>query len=235
MLRLQYDFSYAWVGRDAYLREHSLTPALFHDWGKRWGTTRVFSELTWDDYRFSPDDVPDAQPDGSCLELTSPCGPRGLDESQARDRDGFWGIFGFDHRFPVDRAHSEFSFGYRYHYYDAEGREYSFRGHEIVAGTRTLLPWRIVLDLQGGFTWRDYQHPSTYPDVSALAAGTTYELRNRDKRERIWRFDAIIERPVTRWLVASVRYAYQNNDANVAVFDYDRHIVGGYLTFAYQR
>lgn len=239
LLRLQYDFSYAWVGKSPYLREHALTPALFHNWGERWGTTRVFAELRHDDFRFSPDDVPDGAPGGvpgdACPDPTQPCGPFGVDEADERDRDGFWGVFGFDHVFPVDAIASELRFGYGYHYYDAEGSEYSFRGHEVSVGTRTALPWRFVADVQGSFTYRPYENPSTFPDSGALTNGVQYGLRSRDKRERIWRVDAILERPLNRWLTASVRYGYQNNDANVAVFDFDRHIIGGYLTFAYQR
>lgn len=239
MLRLQYDFSYAWVGGSPYLREHSLTPAVFHHWGERWGTTRVFAELTLDDFRFSPDDEPDGFPGApagsACPDPTRPCGPFGVDESDERDRDGFWGIFGFDHVFPVDAIHSELRFGYSYHYYDADGREYSFRGHEISLGTRTMLPWRFIADIQGSFTYRPYQNPSTFPDTEALTSGVQFGLNGGDKRERIWRVDAILERPLNRWLTASVRYGYQRNDANVTVFDYDRHIIGGYLTFAYQR
>jgi hypothetical protein len=238
-LRLQYDFSYAWVGKSPYLLEHSVTPALFHNWGERWGTTRLFAELTFDDFRFSPDDVPDGAPGGAPGDpcppgVTQPCGPFGLDESEERDRDGFWGIFGFDHAFPVDAIDSELRFGYAYHYYDAEGSEYSFRGHEISVGARTALPWRLIADVQGSFTYRPYENPSTYPDSGALTADVQYGLRSRDKRERIWRVDAILERPINRWLTASVRYGYQKNDANVTVFDFDRHIIGGYLTFAYQ-
>jgi hypothetical protein len=44
----------------------------------------------------------------------------------------------------------------------------------------------------------------------------------------------ILERPITDWLIGSLRYEYTNNDANVEVFDYDRHVVGGYLTLYYQ-
>jgi tetratricopeptide (TPR) repeat protein len=239
--RLQYDFSYAWVGGDAYLREHSVLPALFHDWGGRRGTTRLFGELTWDDYRFEDDDVPDGFPPGSgggpgtaCPDPSRPCGPFGLDESRARNRDGFWWNVGFEHVVPVAELRSELSLGYRYHQYDAEGREYDFQAHEVEVGARTLLPWRLVLDLQGRFAWRPYEHPSTYPDPSDLAAGLEYGLRSRDKRENVWQASAILERPIADWLVASLRYEYTRNDANVDVFDFDRHVVGGYLTVFYR-
>ena len=241
MARLQYDFSYAWVGKDGYLREHQITPALFHDWGGRRGTTRLFAELSWDDYRFDNDDVPDGLPIGlgggpgePCPDPTRPCGPFGLDEQDERNRDGFWAIIGFDHVIPVHEARSEVSFGYRWHHYDSEGREYEFQAHEFEIGVRTLLPWRFVLDVQGSYMYRPYDHPSTYPDPDDLVAGVEYGLRDRDKREHVWQADVILERPITKWLIGSLRYAYVRNDANVQVFDYDRHVVGGYLTVFYQ-
>jgi len=240
--RLQYDFSYAWVGGDAYLREHQATPAVFHDWGGRWGTTRLFSELSWDDYRFDSDDVPNGFPNGAgggpgsaCPPgITTPCGPFGLDEADARDRDGFGVVVGLDHVVPVDELRSELKLGYHWHHYDAEGREYDFQGHEIEIGARTLLPWQVVLDLQGSFTYRPYDHPSTYPDPGDLVNGVEYGLRSGDKRERVWQASAIVERPITDWLIASLRYEYTRNDSNVQVFDYDRHVVGGYLTISYE-
>ncbi|MEB2346256.1 MAG: tetratricopeptide repeat protein [Deltaproteobacteria bacterium] len=240
LARLQYDFSYAWVGYDGYLLEHSLTPALFHDWGGRWGNSRLFAELSWDDYRFDSDDVPDGSPPpaggpgSACPDPNEPCGPFGLDESEERNRDGFWSIVGFDHMVPVEELRTQFSAGYRWHHYDAEGEEYDFQGHEFVLGTRTLLPWQVVLDLQGSYTYRPYDHPSTYPNPNDLVNGVEYSLRNGDKRENVWQADVIVERPITNWLIGSLRYEYTRNDSNVEVFDYDRHVVGGYLTLYYQ-
>lgn len=237
LARLQYDFSYAWVGYDGYLLEHSMTPALFHDWGGRWGNSRLFAEFSWDDFRFESDDVPDGPaggPGSTCADLTQPCGPFGLDESDARNRDGFWSVVGFDHMVPVEELRTQFSAGYRWHHYDAEGREYDFQGHEFVLGTRTLLPWQVVLDLQGSYTYRPYDHPSTYPNPNDLVNGVEYGLRGRDKREDVWQADVIVERPITKWLIGSLRYEYTRNDSNVEVFDYDRHVVGGYLTLYYQ-
>src|SRR5690606_33160898 len=129
-----------------------------------------------------------------------------------------------------EALHTELSLGYRFHRYDAEGREYEYDGHEVQVGARTALPWRFALDLQGSFTWRDYHAPSTYPDPDDVVAGVAYSLDDSDKRERIWEVDGILSRPITDWLIGSVRVAWQKVDANVEVFDYDRWIAGAYLT-----
>ena len=44
-----------------------------------------------------------------------------------------------------------------------------------------------------------------------------------------------LERPITERLTASLRYDYLRNFSNVDVFDYDRHLVGGYLTYYWQK
>ena len=39
-----------------------------------------------------------------------------------------------------------------------------------------------------------------------------------------------LDRPILERVTATVRWLYRNNDSNTLVFDYDRHIVGGYVT-----
>ena len=34
----------------------------------------------------------------------------------------------------------------------------------------------------------------------------------------------------TDWLSITARYLYSNSDSNTKVYDYDRHIIGGYFT-----
>ena len=134
----------------------------------------------------------------------------------------------------MEELRSELSFGYHWHHYDSEGEEYDFQAHEIELGTRTALPWLLVLDLQGSFAYRPYDHPSTYPNPNDLVDGVEYRLRSGDKTEYVYQASAILERPITDWMIASLRYEYTRNDADVEVFDYDRHVIGGYLTFSYQ-
>jgi tetratricopeptide (TPR) repeat protein len=230
--RLQYDFSYAWVGYDPYLMENAVTPAVFHDWG-RYGTTRLFARLSWDDFRYHSTNVPAGTgvPYSPCPGGLSVCGPPGLNERHARERDGFWTVVGFDHTFAVDPLSTEFTFGYHFHDYNSEGKEFSFIGHEIQIGSHTLLPWQFSLDVRGTYMLQDYAHPSTYPDPKHVYSGLEYRLPSSDKTEQLWELDTILSRPITHWMIGSVRFAYQNDDSNVRVFDYDRFIVGGYLTF----
>ena len=50
------------------------------------------------------------------------------------------------------------------------------------------------------------------------------------RRDSIWRVSVLLERPILSWLKASLSWRYQDNNSNTDVFEYDRHIAGGFLT-----
>jgi len=50
------------------------------------------------------------------------------------------------------------------------------------------------------------------------------------RRDNIWRVSVLLERPIRSWLKASLTWRFHDNNSNTDVFDYDRHIVGGFLT-----
>ena len=45
--------------------------------------------------------------------------------------------------------------------------------------------------------------------------------------------EAVLERPLTDHVKVSVRYRHEDDVSNVNVFDYDRNIVGGFLTLEF--
>jgi hypothetical protein len=55
------------------------------------------------------------------------------------------------------------------------------------------------------------------------------------RRDRIYQAEAELGYPVTDWLIVSARYQYTNDDSNTRVFDYDRHIAGGYITLSWEK
>jgi tetratricopeptide (TPR) repeat protein len=231
--RFQYDFAYAWVGTDPYLASHTLTPAFFHEW-PRIGTTRLFVELGWNNFLFSIDNFPDGAPGGKAGDPCPPglrtCGPFGLNEETERNRDGFEAIYGIDHAVPLGFEGSEVRGGYRYHRYNSRGSEFSFQGHEVRLGGRAHLPFDLILDLQGSYTYRGYRHPSTYPDPGKVVFARQYPLDSSNRRERAFQFDAILELALAEPLIASIRYSYLDNHSDTVVFDYDRNVIGVYLT-----
>ena len=89
---------------------------------------------------------------------------------------------------------------------------------------------------QGSYAYVPYRNASVVPDPGDVPNdGTPYSLSNTARRDNVGQVDAILERPLTEWLVASARDTYIDNDSNTDVYDYDRHIVGGYLTVQWGR
>jgi len=60
-----------------------------------------------------------------------------------------------------------------------------------------------------------------------------YTLSSADRKEHEITFEGEVEKDITQNFSVSARYSYLNNDSNRAVYDYDRHIVGGYLNFRF--
>jgi hypothetical protein len=104
--------------------------------------------------------------------------------------------------------------------YRAEGRDYDYYTIGGILGLHQSLPWKLELDLSGGYAYEPYEHHSFCATHS----------NNKDRIDNVFTAGAELERPITKWLLASARYAYVNNDSNTGPFDYDRHVAGGYLT-----
>lgn len=238
--RLQYDFGYAWVDADPYLLHHTFTPALFREWGES-GTSRLFVQLDWNNFLFSNQDLPagTAGPGSTCPNEPvsglpfARCGPAGLDEERALNRDGFGTIAGIDHVYPLTDDVA-LRGGLRFHRYSSRGSEYSFQGYEGILGLRALLPQEFVVDLQGSWMYAPFRNASVFPDSDA-PRGQEHTLGDVRRREKATRIDVILERPINEWLTASARYSYYDNDSNTDIYDYDRDIVGGYLTVRWRR
>jgi tetratricopeptide (TPR) repeat protein len=234
--RFQYDFGYAWIGgSEPFLISHNWTPALYQNWG-RGGTTRLFTRFHKRNYLFDNEDMPDGpgRPGAFCLSLRDVfCAPPGIEENQARNRDGWGFSAGFDHTWPVAGEKLVLRVGYRYRRFSARGSEYSFQAHEGQLGFRLLLPFDFAFEAFGSYAWQPYRNRSTYPDPEDVFFNRQYGLSGKDRSDDVARVDLVLERPVTEYLMLSLRYAYFDNDSNVDVFDYNREILGVYATFRF--
>jgi hypothetical protein len=109
----------------------------------------------------------------------------GLDESQARNRDG-WGLAsGVEHRLPLAPLETELIGGVSYLYYSARGSEYSYGGVGSWVGTDTELPFDAAFRTAIGYAYLGYRHPRpirTRNDVPnpLPATGTVYPPRTSD-------------------------------------------------------
>jgi tetratricopeptide (TPR) repeat protein len=238
-LRLSYDVGYAWYQYDPFLFSNQARASLFHDFGEP-GRTELFVTGYKYNYLYSVDDVQDGPGTVGldCADDTRICGPLGLDEEDARNRDG-WGLTtGVEHRFPFDAIDTELLGGVAYLYYGARGSEYSYNGVGTWVGSDTALPWEMAFRTSIGYSHLSYRNSSTYPDPDDpnLDFPTNqYALDGDDRSDDRWSYAVELEKYITDAWSTSLRYSYTNDNSNVDVFAYDREIIGAYVTYRLKR
>jgi len=237
LARLEYGFAYAWLGYDPYVASQVLTPQLFHAFGE-WGVTRFWTQFLGSN--FFPDDADVA--DGTGVGTPCPpaafgeCGPAGLDEARARNRDGILYTAGVQHTWPVGPLRTELLTGIFAEYNDARGTEYTYAGYGAELGTVSRLPLALTLTTRALYVYRPFANASTFPDPNDpdLAQGLQYGLSSDRRHDDFLEVDLILERKITDNLAVSLRYDYLDNHSDVPVFDYNRHLFGGYLTLLWR-
>ncbi len=208
---LQGDYAYGWVDNDPWVSEVAATPALVYAWARD-TYTRLFGRFYFANYYFDPSNT------------AAYTVPPGLDLAAERNRDGRAEQVGLEQGLPIDAIHTQLTGTATFTRYHAEGTEYSFRGTGAYLASDTDLPWKLSLHLGAGYTYRGYLNPTTFADV----APPNSPIRH----DHIVDTDVGLERPIYYdWLLGSVRWHYTNAASNVNVFDYDRSILGAYLTF----
>lgn len=139
-------------------------------------------------------------------------------EEQNRDGQDFGG--GYDHSYTAG-PRTVLRGGAVINRYDSEVGEYTHTGFGGWLGIVQNLPLELILDVRARYV---YQH---YDDRSFFSG-----FRTR-RRDHVVYVDAALERPITDHLKVSVRYRHEDDFSNVEVFDYDRNIVGGFLTLEF--
>jgi tetratricopeptide (TPR) repeat protein len=215
-LRLQPFIGYAWLETDPFVLLGGGTVSVRHDFSDR-VSGLVFSRVTANEFEY------DLDPDPVVAFFDPPLAQRFL---RFRNRDGIEYETGVEGTFAVIPASTSLRAGTSYQRYEAEGRDWTRHGSRTWVGVTQALPWRFALDLLGSYTWHPYDHRSSY-DENLLR----YRNGEGPKREdQIWEAQAELRYPLTDWLQVSARGRYTDAESNVAVFDYDRWIAGGYLT-----
>jgi hypothetical protein len=202
------------------------------------GTSRFWGAAYYDDFFDNAgDEVPGPGQTGDPCVGTTRCGPPGLDEEKERNRDGYGGAVGIDHTVPVAWLRGEVWGSVFGEFYESRGTEYQYDGYGARLGFHSQLPANFSLAVWGGFTHRPYMHPSTYPnpDNPQLLAGEQYALSDTDRLDNVAEFEIELAHPITDHLIGSIRYGYLSNDSNVDVYDYDRSIIGAYITWTFAR
>jgi tetratricopeptide (TPR) repeat protein len=230
--RLALDADYAWVDNEPFYTSQGVGLSVFQRIASL-GTAEVGGRYWRQNYLFDNDDVPDGpgNPGDFCLDEDDAfCGPPGLDEGRARNRDGDGFTLGVLHTFPVLWETAQIRFGYRYHHFGARGREYSYNAHEIVADATVNLPAGFELRLAASWVDQPFRNASTFPDPDDIRAGVEYPLSRSRRDDSFVETEVAIARPITRHLTLSGAWRYQRSRSNVDVFDYRRHVLGVYAT-----
>lgn len=239
LVQARYQFGFAWLKDESFLRVHASEAGISHTWDRA-GRTVLLAEVIANDLRFNPDDIEDEGGGGGCTSTTSGCGPIGLREDTERNQDGvfFGAVLHHDVLLPVPAAIDDvveevtLDGGYRFRYYDAEGDEWEHFSHFFSAGIGVELPLDFRISTRATYEYRDFANPSTFPDNEVV--GVSYvPLASADREEHEVNFEAEIEKDLTEVLSVSARWSYLDNESNRRVYDYSRHIVGGYVNFRF--
>lgn len=234
-LRLQADFDSTWVGQDPFVLSNRWSAMLYKPWGSG-GYTMASFALGIDDYRYRTVDVDDVEMDGGCPVATTLCGPAGLNERNARDRDGTGVTATLLHREPVVTDLDWFSNAwiegeYQYGRYKSDGSEYDHQRHQVELGIGTELPFEFKLTVSGRYAYVPYRNASTFPDQSDLLVPPAmldqeYFLDDSPRREHETGVRVRLERAFGEHVVVSTRWTRTRNRSTADVFDYTRDLFG---------
>lgn len=234
--QLRYEFGAAWVDGNSFLRTQLAEAGLSHAWEKA-GTTVVVADFLWNDLRFPSRNVLDGPgvPGGPCGNPNAFCGPPGIDEGRARDRDGEGVGAALEQRYsvPLPQTFSgllealRVAGGYRYRYYVSQGSEWKHMSHIVSGAVELDFSFDVRLTSRFSYELRDFANPSTFPDRQVL--DQQYTLSRSDRREHEVDVMLDLAKDLTPNLSISTRWSYLDNESNRIVYDYNRHIVGAYV------
>ena len=214
LLRVAPEGGYGWFNGKSFIRYLGVRPELRHDFGRA-GTGTLYVRYAFNDFLYKEFDT---------------------DFRGARDRDGHDVIAGYDHQISVTES-TILRGGAFGHSYTAQGSDFDFSGGGGWLGFRQLLPFRTILDVAGSAEYDQYESRSTFAPTSATPTPNppppAEQVGNR--RDIVGTANAVLTRPITDWLSVSARYQYLNNESNTRVFDYERHIVGAFVTIGLLR
>jgi len=242
MLRLRYQGGFGWVDYAPFVTTHDASLTLYHGWGEA-GRTEFFGGWNFNDFHYALTHLNSAV-GGSCVGGVAGqlCAPEGLDTRVTFDRDGNGLSLGALHRYRVRALQNDFirpielRGGYAYRRYWADGQDWDYQGHLFRLGLESDLPWDIAWDNEISFTYRPFDNPSSLPAPPPgppIDGVTPYTLSSDNRSDKIFRLGTELEKPIYEWLSVSARYSYMLNSSNVIFYDYDRHVVGGYVTLSF--
>jgi tetratricopeptide (TPR) repeat protein len=211
---LRYDYAYTWI--DAFdtkkFRElHRVTPSASFREGD-WGFSQLYFQFYEEDFKRPL--------------LTG-----------SLDRDGQRYVVGFNQFFfpgsylPEFMPFTYFRIGALGDFLESDGNEFDYDSWEFSAGFGAELPGEVDLTVLYRLTDRDYRHNSRFSVPVSLQAPLPPTAYKRDDLQSRISFE-LNKALGDHWQVA-IAGSFTFNDSNVMLYDYNRDIVGSYLTYRF--
>ena len=242
-VRVRPHYGYAVRNGDPYVHTGGVELSYNHFFGDAGGAGRLFAEVTGNDFLFHAPSRPVTQflaPPAGCVN----CGFDGLDAPvrRARVRDGVEIMAGYEHRIRLAAdtwLDTYLRGGIGGGHYASRGEEYQHDVMKLWIGARRELIADITMDVMASFAYTPYASPSTFVGLDKLVrdscpvGGTCSLVLGNDREENVWNFRMLFERAFNDSITGTVRWHYQKNDSNTPTYDFERHIVGAYITIYY--
>jgi tetratricopeptide (TPR) repeat protein len=150
--------------------------------------------------------------------------PIGTSATERRDADNFMAGLGHVMRFASDKH--LLRLGYQFDDERADGRNFSYYGHRILAGAQYTLPWkqlRLKYDYDVHVRQYDHRHAS----LPVAAPGTL--RRNDTEHTHVVR----VEQPLPWSLTAAAELQAIRSRSNLPIFSFDRNVWSLQLSWQY--
>lgn len=247
-LRLQYDYDYTLLGREAFLESHRVIPNIRVFWANRRAEANLSFRYETLDYR-EPLFDKRFDRDGNYFAFAASQSYKLLDMAAVYREKGLepWGHRNDDYWIQEDpdypaRFLTPF-IGIEYSWDSTQGDEFDLTAYALRGGVLLPLPWGIDMDASFDFEWQNYNHGSLidfhrrprrdFVQRYGFGLSRTFVLRGG---EAINRFRPAMDRVL---MTVRAHASFTHDDSNVvdrrgeAIFEYDRTIFGLSVAFAF--
>jgi len=149
-------------------------------------------------------------------------GPDG-EEPNLLSRDGEYNATGIHHRYYFDEYKRYIFVGYEFQNAQVRGNNFDRLGHRAEIGFHAPLTAELSFDVIGSFTVASYPHYSAQLDYREPLS----------RLDNYWTLLGRLNYVISKNWSMQVYYRYDNAENENDIFQYDRHIGGGQITFRY--
>ena len=121
--------------------------------------------------------------------------------------------------------------GLSYEHSRTQGTEFDYDGVKVSGGFGVELPFEMRGGLVVQYIYRDYKNKSAAILSDPMDPPTTEDLGRREDHIGVLKMDLTV--PVAQYAELALRGSFAFHDSNVSLYDFNRHVVGSYLTFTF--